>query len=47
MEAFDREVPEIIREVAVFRIDINGYYEPRAFLYVVPRISSSDMILGI
>jgi hypothetical protein len=47
MEAFDREVPEIIREVAVFGIDINSYYKPRAFLYVVPRISSSDIILGM
>jgi hypothetical protein len=47
MEAFNREVPEMIREVAVFGIDINSYYEPRAFLYIVPRISGLDIILGI
>jgi hypothetical protein len=47
MEAFDREVPEIIREVAVFGIDINSYYKPYAFLYIIPRISSLDIILGI
>ena len=47
MEAFNREVPEMIREVAVFGIDIDSYYKPRAFLYVVPRISSLDMILGM
>ena len=47
MEAFDGEVPEMIREVAVFGMDIDGHYEPRAFLYVVPRISGSDMILGM
>jgi len=47
MKAFNREVLEIIREVAVFGIDINSYYKPRAFLYIVPRISSLDIILGI
>jgi hypothetical protein len=47
MKAFNREVLEIIREVVVFEIDINSYYEPYAFLYIVPRISSLDIILGI
>jgi hypothetical protein len=40
-------MPEIIREVALFRIDINSYYKPHAFLYIVPRIYSLDIILGI
>jgi len=47
MEAFDGVVPEIIEEVAVLSIDIDGHYESRAFLYMVPRIADSDMILGM
>jgi hypothetical protein len=38
---------EIIEEVAVLSIDINSYYKSRAFLYIVPRISDLDIILGI
>jgi hypothetical protein len=47
MKAFDGVVLEIIEEVAVLSIDINSYYESRAFLYIVPRITDLDMILGI
>jgi len=47
MEAFNREVLEIIREVVVFGIDINSYYKPYTFLYIVLRISGLDIILGI
>ena len=47
MKAFNREVLEIIKEVVVFRININSYHEPYAFFYIVPRISSLDIILGI
>jgi hypothetical protein len=47
MKAFNKEVLEIIREVAVFGIDINSYYKPYTFLYIIPRISSLDIILGI
>jgi hypothetical protein len=47
MEAFNRVVLEIIKEVVVLSIDINSYYESRAFLYIVPRITNLDIILGI
>jgi hypothetical protein len=47
MKAFDEVILEIIEEVAVLSIDINSYYESRAFLYVVPRIANLDMILGM
>jgi len=47
MEAFNRVVLKIIKEVVVLSIDINSYYESRAFLYIVPRITDLDMILGI
>jgi len=47
MKAFNRVVLEIIEEVVVFNIDINSYYKPYTFLYIVPKISSLDIILGI
>ena len=47
MEAFNRVVLEIIEEVVVLSIDINSYYESCAFLYIVPRITNLDIILGI
>jgi hypothetical protein len=47
MEAFNRVVLEIIEEVTVLSIDINSYYESYTFLYIVPRITNLDIILGI
>jgi len=47
MEAFNRVVLEIIKEVVVLSIDINSYYESRTFLYIVPRITNLDIILGM
>lgn len=34
-------------EVAIVSLDIDGHYEARSFLYVVPRLESYDMILGL
>ncbi len=46
MVGFETVSQEEVREVAVVRLDIDGYIEERAFLYVVPRLASYDMILG-
>ena len=43
---FDVRSEEEVTEVAVLRLDINGYAEEKAFLYVVPRLASYDIILG-
>jgi len=47
MKAFNRVVLEIIKEVVVLSIDLNSYYKSRGFLYIVPRITNLDIILGI
>lgn len=47
VEGFDAIRKSIIDEVAVVRSDINGYEEQRTFLYVVPRLASYDIILGL
>jgi predicted aspartyl protease len=44
---FDALSGDKISEVAVISIDIDGHLEERAFAYVVPRLASYDMILGM
>jgi hypothetical protein len=36
-----------INEVTVIRIDINGHIEEKVFFYVVPRLATYDLILGM
>ena len=44
---FDAPSDEEISEVAVISMDIDGHSEEQVFLYVVPRLASYDMILGM
>jgi hypothetical protein len=46
MVGFDAVSREGIQEIAIVRLDVDGHVEKRAFLYVVPRLASYDMILG-
>lgn len=45
MEAFDAPAGGIVREVAAVTLDVNGF-KRKAFLYIVPRLASQDVILG-
>lgn len=48
MVGFDAPTPfGAVTDVAVVSIDIDGHYEERAFFYIVPRLASYDMILGM
>lgn len=47
MSGFDDLTEGEVTEVAVISMDIDGHHEERAFLYVVPKIADSDMILGM
>jgi hypothetical protein len=44
---FDALSDDTISEVAVISMDISGHSEEQVFLYVVPRLASYDMILGM
>jgi hypothetical protein len=44
---FDALSDNTISEVAIISIDISGHSEEQVFLYIVPRLVSYDMILGI
>lgn len=36
-----------VKEVAQLALDIGGHYQPKVFLYIVPRLESHDILLGI
>lgn len=44
---FDAPSDSQISEVAVISMDIDGHSEEQVFLYVVPKLASYDMILGM
>jgi hypothetical protein len=44
---FDAPSDSQITEVAVVSMDVDGHLEEQVFLYVVPRLASYDMILGM
>jgi Retroviral aspartyl protease len=44
---FNAPTSDSIHQVAVLSIDIDGHREEQAFCYIVPRIVSYDMILGM
>ena len=43
---FNTMSKEGVKEIVIVRLDINGYVEERAFLYVVSRLASYNIILG-
>jgi Reverse transcriptase (RNA-dependent DNA polymerase)/RNase H-like domain found in reverse transcriptase/Integrase zinc binding domain/Chromo (CHRromatin Organisation MOdifier) domain len=47
LSGFDAPSYDKVTEVAVVSLDIDSHYEQRSFLYVVPRLHSYDMILGL
>jgi len=44
---FDEPSGSSVNEVAVVQIDINRHQESRAFFYIVFKIASYDLILGL
>jgi len=44
---FDEPSSSSVNEVAVIQIDINRHQESRAFFYIVSKIASYDLILGL
>lgn len=44
---FDALSDSQITEVAVISMDIDGHFEEQVFLYIVPKLASYDMILGM
>lgn len=47
LTGFDGPSGSSVDEVAVVQIDIDGHQETRAYFYVVPKIASYDLILGL
>ena len=47
LTGFDSPTDDLITEVAVVSLDIDGHYEERAFLYIAPRLALYDIILSI
>ena len=47
LSGFDAPSEDTVTEVAVVSLDIDGHHESRSFLYVVPRLESYDIILGL
>jgi predicted aspartyl protease len=47
LTGFDGPATGQIDEVAAVRIDIDGHVEEKAFFYVVPRLATYDLILGM
>jgi hypothetical protein len=45
MEGFNKAI-ETVDEIVGITMDIDGHRQEKAFLYVVPRLSGYDMILG-
>ena len=46
MVRFNTMFKEEVKEVVIIQLDINSYVEERAFLYVVSRLASYDIILS-
>ncbi len=44
---FDEPSGSSVNEVAVAQIDINRHQKSRAFFYIVSKIASYDLILGL
>jgi len=44
---FDEPSDSSVDEVAVIQIDINRHQKSRAFFYIVSKIASYDLILGL
>ncbi len=44
---FDGPSDSSVDEVAIVQIDIDGHKESRAFFYIVPKIASYDLIVGL
>lgn len=44
---FESLSKNFISEVAVISIDIDGYYKEKAYFYIVPKLASYDLILGM
>src|SRR5271168_1756144 len=47
MMGYNETNEEVVDEVAVIQGDIDGHVEKRMFLYVVPRLASYNIILGL
>lgn len=47
MVAFDKDVDEIVDEVVMVSLNIDGHHQEKVFLYVVPQLAGYDMILGM
>lgn len=47
LTAFDAPTSDKVTEVAAVSLDIDGHSEEQVFLYVVPKLASYDMILGL
>jgi transposase InsO family protein/predicted aspartyl protease len=47
LSGFDAPSTDQVTEVAVVSMDIDGHVEAQAFFYVVPRLASYNMILGL
>ena len=47
LTSFEAVSTDEVTEVATMSIDIDGHYEEQAFFYVIPRMESYDMILGL
>jgi predicted aspartyl protease len=47
LSGFDGTFSSSTTEVAVVRTDINGHIQDRVFLYIVPKLSGYDAIMGL
>ncbi|RAL60702.1 hypothetical protein DID88_010020 [Monilinia fructigena] len=47
LSGFDAPSSGKVTDVAVVSLDIDGHYEERSFLYIVPKLESYEMILGL
>jgi hypothetical protein len=47
LSGFDGVTDALVTEVAVVRIDIDGHTQDRVYLYIVPKLSKYDMIMGL
>ena len=47
MTGYDGVEGNIIDEVVVVQNDVDGHLEPRNFFYVVPKLASYDLIIGL
>jgi len=47
LTGFDAPSSDTVNQVAILSMDIDGHREEQAFCYIVPKIASYDMILGL